>query len=166
MSTQALVKTDDGAQHDELIQLVSFMLADEEYGVEVLKVREIIRMPTITKMPNVPHHVEGIINLRGKVIPIISMRRRFSLMESENSNQTRIIIMDVCGSLTGFIVDAVSEVIRIHRSEIQPPPSMVLSGGISQEFITGVFNHAERLLIIMDIDRMFSEDERESIATI
>ncbi len=161
MSSNALVKTDQTAQHDELIQLVSFMLADEEYGVEVLKVREIIRMPTITKMPNTPQHVEGIINLRGKVIPIISMRKRFGLMENENSGNTRIIIMDVTGALTGFIVDAVSEVIRIHSSEIQPPPSMVLSGGIGREFITGVFNHAERLLIIMDIDRMFSEDERE-----
>ena len=162
MSTHALVKTDDVATRDELIQLVSFMLADEEYGVEVLKVREIIRMPTITKMPNVPQHVEGIINLRGKVIPIISMRRRFGLMENVNNNHTRIIIMDVVGSLTGFIVDSVSEVIRIHDSEIQPPPSLVLSSGIGQEFITGVYNHAERLLIIMDIDRMFSDGERKS----
>ena len=162
MSTHALVKTSDTATHDELIQLVSFMLADEEYGVEVLKVREIIRMPTITKMPNTPHYVEGIINLRGKVIPIISMRTRFGLAESENNSQTRIIIMDVAGSMTGFIVDGVSEVIRIHSSEIQPPPSMVLSGGIGKEFITGVFNHAERLLIIMDVDRMFSDDERDN----
>jgi len=166
MATNALVKLDDVSKSDELIQLVSFMLADEEYGVEVLKVREIIRMPTITKMPNVPQHVEGIINLRGKVIPIISMRRRFNLMENENNNQTRIIIMDVAGSLTGFIVDSVSEVIRIHGSEIQPPPSLVLSGGIGQEFITGVYNHAERLLIIMDIDRMFSDAERESFTEI
>ena len=162
MSTNALVKMDDAAKHDELIQLVSFMLADEEYGVEVLKVREIIRMPTITKMPNVPQHVEGIINLRGKVIPIISMRKRFGLMENDNNSHTRIIIMDVVGSMTGFIVDAVSEVIRIHSSEIQPSPTIVISGGIDQEFITGVFNHGERLLIIMDIDLMFSEDERES----
>ena len=166
MSTQALVKVGDSSKNDELVQLVSFMLADEEYGVEVLKVREIIRMPTITKMPNVPQHVEGIINLRGKVIPIISMRRRFNLSNDENGSQTRIIIMDVAGSLTGFIVDSVSEVIRIHSSEIQPPPSMVLSSGIGQEFITGVFNHAERLLIIMDIDRMFSDDERESLGAI
>jgi purine-binding chemotaxis protein CheW len=165
MSTRALVKSDDSAKHDELIQLVSFMLAEEEYGVEVLKVREIIRMPTITKMPNVPQHVEGIVNLRGKVIPIISMRRRFNLMESEKNSQTRIIIMDVAGSLTGFIVDAVSEVIRIHSSEIQPPPAMMRSGGIEQEFITGVFNHTDRLLVIMDIDRMFSDDERESFGT-
>ncbi|MSN25476.1 MAG: chemotaxis protein CheW [Geobacter sp.] len=162
MSTNALVKTDGTAQRDELIQLVSFMLADEEYGVEVLKVREIIRMPNITKMPNAPPHVEGIINLRGKVIPIISMRKRFGLSESDNNSHTRIIIMDVAGALTGFIVDAVSEVIRIQNSEIQPPPSMVLSGGIGREFITGVFNHAERLLIIMDVDRMFSESELES----
>ena len=166
MATHALVKVGDVKTNDELIQLVSFMLADEEYGVEVLKVREIIRMPTITKMPNVPQHVEGIINLRGKVIPIISMRRRFNQMESENSSHTRIIIMDVCGSLTGFTVDSVSEVIRIHSSEIQPPPSMVLSGGVGQEFITGVINHAERLLVIMDIDRMFSDDERESLGAI
>ncbi|MDD2852131.1 MAG: chemotaxis protein CheW [Desulfuromonadaceae bacterium] len=162
MSTTALVRVGDGGQHDELIQLVSFILAEEEYGVEVLKVREIIRMPTITKMPNTPTYVEGVINLRGKVIPIISMRSRFGLMESEHSNRTRIMVMDVAGDLTGFIVDAVSEVIRIHSSEIQPPPTMVSAGGIGQEFITGVFNHAERLLIIMDVDRMFSDDERGS----
>ncbi|MDD5287155.1 MAG: chemotaxis protein CheW [Desulfuromonadaceae bacterium] len=166
MSANALIKLDEVSKHDELIQLVSFMLADEEYGVEVLKVREIIRMPNITKMPNTPDYVVGIINLRGKVIPIVSMRRRFTLAESENSIQTRIIIMDVVGGMTGFIVDGVSEVIRIRSSEIQPPPSMVLSGGIGQEFITGVFNHAERLLIIMDIDRMFSDDERESLGGI
>jgi len=163
MSSNALVKVDaNTAGEGVLVQLVSFMLAEEEYGVEVLKVREIIRIPTITKMPNVLPYVEGIINLRGKVIPIISMRKRFGLMESENSSHTRIIIMDVAGSLTGFVVDAVSEVIRIQNSEIQPPPSMVLSGGIGQEFITGVYNRAERLLIIMDVDRMFSNDELDS----
>lgn len=162
MSTHALVKKDEIVRsNDELIQLVSFMLADEEYGVEVLKVREIIRMPNITKMPNTPSYIEGIINLRGKVIPIVSMRKRFGLMESENSSHTRIMVMDVGSGLTGLIVDAVSEVVRIHSSEIQPPPSMVRAGGIGQEFITGVFNHADRLLIIMDSDRMFSEDELE-----
>jgi len=156
------MRVDPNSKSNELIQLVSFMLAEEEYGVEVLKVREIIRMPSITKMPNTPPYVEGIINLRGKVIPIISMRKRFCLMESENNSHTRIIIMDVAGALTGFIVDGVSEVIRIQSGDIQPPPSMVLSGGIGQEFITGVYNHAERLLVIMDIDRMFTQDERDS----
>jgi len=164
MATNALVKV-GGAEQGELIQLVSFMLDNEEYGVEVLKVREIIRMPGITRMPNTPHYVEGIINLRGKVIPIISLRKRFGLLECENNSHTRIIIMDVAGTLNGFIVDAVSEVIRIHSSDIQPPPPLVLSGGIDREFINGVYNHGERLLIIMDIDRMFSDDEMERIGS-
>jgi purine-binding chemotaxis protein CheW len=161
MATNALARISD-TKHDELIQLVSFMLDGEEYGVEVLKVREIIRMPTITTMPNTAQHIEGIINLRGKVIPIISMRKRFGLFESDNDSQTRIIIMDVDGDLTGFIVDAVSEVIRIRSSEIQPPPTMVSSGGVGQEFITGIFNHTDRLLIVMDVDRMFTSAECES----
>lgn len=161
MSTHALLKIDPaGRTAGELVQLVSFMLDQEEYGVEVLKVREIIRMPTITKMPNTPSYVEGVINLRGKVIPIISMRKRFGLMESEQNAHTRIMVMDVAGGLNGFIVDGVSEVIRIHGAEIQPPPNMV-SGNNNQDFITGVFNHQERLLIIMDVDRMFSDAERD-----
>jgi len=163
MATHEIVKLDE-TKSNELIQLVSFMLADEEYGVEVLKVREIIRMPSITKMPNMPQYIEGIINLRGVVIPIVSMRKRFNLAESENSSHTRIIIMDVAGSLTGFIVDAVSEVIRIRSSEIQPPPNMVITGSVGQEIITGVFNHAERLLIIIDTGRMFSDDERDGLS--
>jgi len=163
MSTTALVKTDLSRNTNELIQLVSFMLDNEEYGVEVLKVREIIRMPSITQMPNTPSYIEGIINLRGKVIPVISMRKRFGLMESENNSHTRIIIMDVAGSLTGFVVDGVSEVIRIHNEDIQPPPNMV-SGNISQDYITGVFSHADRLLIVMDVDRMFTQDERDTFA--
>ena len=142
----------------ELIQLVSFSLSNEEYGVEVLRVREIIRMPGITKMPNTPYFVEGIINLRGKVIPIVNLRKRFGLTEEQYSNQTRIMVMDIAGGLVGLVVDAVSEVIRIHSEEIQPPPPLV-SGNVTQEFISGVFNHAERLLIIMDISRMFSDEE-------
>lgn len=167
MSSTALVKSGDVSitGGDQLIQLVSFILSNEEYGVEVLKVREIIRMPAITKMPNTPPYVEGIINLRGKVIPIISMRKRFGLPESDHDIHTRIMVMDVGGGLTGFIVDAVSEVIRIHSSEIQPPPTMV-SGNIDQEFITGVFNHSERLLIIMDVDRMFSDQERQYFGSV
>ena len=123
---------------------------------------EIIRMPDITKMPNTPQYVEGIINLRGKVIPIISMRKRFSLTENDYDGRTRIMVMDVADVLTGFIVDGVSEVIRIQSGDIQPPPSMV-SGNIGKDFITGVFNHQERLLIIMDVDRMFSDDERDRL---
>lgn len=157
--SQAVVpmKGTDGS--GELIQLVTFTLDQEEYGVEVLKVREIIRMNSITHMPNTPPYVEGIINLRGKVIPIISMRKKFGLIEAENNSHTRIIIMDIAGELMGFIVDSVSEVIRISGTEIQPSPT-VAAGGIDQECISGVINLSERLLVLLDLDQMFSGEER------
>ena len=108
--------------NNELIQLVSFNLDEEEYGVDVLKVREIIRMPTVTRVPNTPHYIEGVINLRGKVIPIISMRKKFNLSDMDNDKQTRIMVMDMDGELMGFVVDSVSEVIRISEVEIQQKP--------------------------------------------
>ncbi len=146
----------------ELIQLVSFNLDREEYGVYVLKVREIIRMSNVTRVPNTPYYVEGVINLRGKVIPIISLRKKFSLSEKENDKQTRIIVMDVDGELMGFIVDSVSEVIRVSAGEIQPPPSVV-NGGVDQEYLSGVINRADRLLVLLDLERVFSQSERESL---
>jgi purine-binding chemotaxis protein CheW len=157
--SNALVPVKTDQSHDELIQLVSFNLDQEEYGVDVLKVREIIRMPVVTRVPNTPHFVEGVINLRGKVIPIISMRKKFGLMEAENDKQTRIMVMDVDGELMGFVVDSVSEVIRISSSEIQPSPAIVASG-IDQDCIAGVINQAERLLVLLDLERMFSNDEK------
>jgi len=159
MSNLPAIRSNTTEKSNELTQLVSFILDNEEYGVEVLKVREIIRMVNITHMPNTPHYVEGIINLRGKVIPIISMRKRFGLMDAEHNGQTRVIIMDVCGELLGFTVDAVSEVIRVSATEVQPAPS-VASGGIGQEYIEGVINHADRLLVLLNLDRMFSDDEQ------
>lgn len=160
--SSALVPMKGTGSHGELAQLVSFSIFKEEYGVEVLKVREIIRMTAITHMPNTPPYVEGVINLRGKVIPIMSMRKRFGLAETENDSNTRIIVIDVGGDLTGFIVDSVAEVIRISGSEIQPPPGMA-SGGIEQEFIVGVINRADRLLILLDPDKMFSQAEKQFI---
>lgn len=160
MSDLPVLKTEGHGAAHELIQLVSFHLDNEEYGVEVLKVREIIRMVNITHMPNTPHYIDGIINLRGKVIPIVSMRKRFDLMEAEAGSQTRVIIMDVDGELLGFTVDAVSEVIRISSSDIQPPPSAAV-GGIGQEYISGVINHGERLLVLLNLDKMFTSEEKE-----
>jgi len=162
MNSLPAVKGKQGQISQDIVQLVSFDLGGEKYGVDVLTVREIIRIPSITKMPNAPQYVEGIVNLRGKVIPIVSMRKRFGLVENDNNSHTRIIIIDVAGTLTGFVVDSVSEVIRIDSKEIQPAPSMIVSGGIRQEFFDGVYSHGERLLIIMNVDRMLSEDELES----
>ena len=164
MSTAILPFKKGESQH-ELIQLVSFNLGREEYAVEVLKVREIIRMTSITQIPNTPPSVQGIINLRGKVIPIVSLRKKFSMSGSEDDQHTRIIVMDIGGTLTGFIVDGVSEVIRISSGEIQTPPSMV-TGGIDQDFICGVIQHADQLLLMLQLDRMFSSEERHAFAEI
>ncbi len=144
---------------NELIQLVSFKLEHEEYGVNVLKVREIIRMPSITRVPNTPNYIEGVINLRGKVIPIISMRKRFNLPDGEISSQTRIMVIDMEGELMGFVVDAVSEVIRIAESEIQPPPAVVNSA-VEQECLAGVINQTDRLLFFLNLEKLISRDER------
>ena len=158
MANLSMLGTEGKETSNEIIQLVSFELDQEEYGIEVLKVREIIRMVPITSMPNSPQHVEGIINLRGKIIPVISMRKKFGLTEQESGIQTRIVVMDINGELMGFIVDSVSEVIRISASEIKPPPG-VASGGVEQECITGVINQAERLLVLLDLERLFSPGE-------
>jgi purine-binding chemotaxis protein CheW len=149
--------------NSELIQLVSFNLDQEEYGVDVLKVREIIRMPNVTRVPNTPHYVEGVINLRGKVIPIISMRKKFSLDNIDTDKQTRIMVMDMDGELMGFIVDSVSEVIRISEAEIQPPPPVV-QGGIDQVCLSGVINRADRLLVLLELEKVFSQEERISFS--
>ncbi len=143
----------------ELIQLVSFSLDDEEFGVEVLKVREIIRVPCVTRVPNTPPYVEGVINLRGKVIPIMSIRKRFGIRAAENDKRTRIIVMDVDDELMGFIVDSVSEVIRVSEKEIQPPPTAVTSG-IDHECMSGVINQAERLLVLLELEKISSQDEK------
>lgn len=145
-------------------QLVSFELNNEEYGIDVLSVREIIRSTTITAMPNTPEYVDGIINLRGTVVPIISLRRRFGLSDRETDRNSRILVMDTGCALTGFVVDAVAEVIRISSDEVQPPPA-ILQGGTAQECITGVINREERLLIVLDLDRLFSDQDKSVWAT-
>jgi purine-binding chemotaxis protein CheW len=152
-----------GGFTEERMQLVSFNLGKEEYGVEVLKVREIIRMSTITRVPNMPRYVEGVINLRGKVIPVISLRKKFDLGESENDNRTRIMVMEMAGELTGFIVDSVAEVIRISAGEIQPTPPLV-TGNIDQECLSGVINQDERLLVLLNLERLFSREEQQLLS--
>lgn len=161
--SRAIVPIGKGETQNELSQLVSFNLGAEEYAVEVLKVREIIRMTSITHIPNTPPSIEGIINLRGKVIPIVSLRSRFNMMESDRDQHTRIMVMDIDGKLMGFIVDGVSEVIRISSSEIQPPPSMA-AGGVDQDFICGVIQRGEQLLLMLQLDLMFTSDEQDAFA--
>ena len=153
--------TYQSSDDSSLIQLVTFKIGDEEFGVDILKVQEIIRMMPITKVPNAPAFVEGVINLRGKVIPVIDMRKRFGMAASTHNDQTRIEVMDLQGQVVGFVVDAVSEVLRIKESTVEPPPPVV--AGIGSEYMRGVGKLEDRLLILLDLDKLLDEKELDSL---
>ena len=142
----------------ELNQLISFEVGGEEYGMEILRVKEVIRLREIIRLPRAPSFVKGIINLRGDVIPIIDLRDRFGLEHQEYSTMTRVIVVDVEGRLVGMVVDAASQVVRIPADQIEPPPPIV--GGLSAEYIKGVGKLDERLVILLNIDRILSPQEK------
>ncbi len=146
---------------DELLQLVSFKMGEEEFGVDILKVQEINRMMEITKVPNAPMFVEGVINLRGRVIPVIDLRVILNMQQVECGNDTRIVVVELNNKTVGFIVDEVNEVLRIPQSITEPPPSMV--SGIDSEYITAIGKLDNRLLILLDPDRILRETEVEML---
>lgn len=139
------------------MQLVSFRLAQEEYGIEITKVQEIILMGEITRVPQTPEYIKGLINLRSTVIPIVDLRRRFGLPEAEPTEETRIMVVNVSGRTIGIIVDAVSEVLRISGEQIAPPPPTV--AGLGREYLTGLVKLEHRLLILLDIDKILGREE-------
>lgn len=146
------------------LQLVSFQLDQEEYGIEITKVQEIILMGEITRVPQTPDFIKGLINLRNTVIPIVDLRRRFGMEETETTDETRIMVVNVAGKTIGIIVDAVSEVLRVSQDQIAPPPPTV--AGLGREYLTGLVKFEKRLLIMLDIDRILSEDEADEAAAI
>ncbi|ABB38837.1 CheW protein [Oleidesulfovibrio alaskensis G20] len=151
-------------QDDELLQLVTFSIGEEEFGVEILKVQEIIRTMEITKVPRAPEFVEGVINLRGKVIPIIDLRRRFGLDSKKHDKHTRIIVIEINNMIVGFIVDSVSEVLRIPAGTVEPPPPVV--AGMESDYISGVGKLQDRLLILLDLDRLLSHEDMSALGTL
>ncbi len=149
------------AVSEELLQLVSFTIGEEEFGVDILKVQEINRMVEVTRVPNAPEYVDGVINLRGKVIPIIDLRRRFGMERKEKDKNTRIIVVELNGKVLGFVVDAVSEVLRIPQSVTEPPPSII--AGIQAEYITAIGKLENRLLILLDLERVLTVEEHNEL---
>ncbi len=137
----------------EMHQLVSFQLGPEEYAIDILGVQEIIRLVEITHVPNAPHYVDGVVNLRGKIIPIINLRNRFGLSSTEPTKDTRIIVVEVARLILGFMVDSVEEVLRLPEDLIEPPLST--GRGSADEFHRGVGRVDGRLLILLDLDLLF-----------
>ncbi|RJQ21756.1 MAG: chemotaxis protein CheW [Nitrospiraceae bacterium] len=146
---------DPSAVGEQILQLVSFTLEKEEYAVDILKVQEINRITEITKVPNAPDYVEGVINLRGKVIPVIHLRKKFGLYHKDSDDSSRIIIMDINGITYGIIVDSVSEVLRIPAGTVEPAPPMAAT--MSSRFIQGIAKLENRLIILIDIDKLIGE---------
>lgn len=163
MATESKAQTEqDSVDISGELQLVSFNIGTEEFGVDILKVQEINRMVDITKVPQAPGYVEGVINLRGKVIPIIDLRKRFSLELKEADKNTRIVVVDIGGNILGMIVDSVSEVLRLPANTIEPPPELVT--GINSEYISGVAKLEDRLLIFLDLSKVVEMDAVTAIA--
>ncbi|NQU20520.1 MAG: purine-binding chemotaxis protein CheW [Candidatus Nealsonbacteria bacterium] len=143
------------------LQLVSFRLADETYGIEITKIREIILIGEITRIPQTPHYVKGLINLRSTVIPVIDLRARFDLPDAELTDESRIMVLNVAGKTVGIVVDGVSEVLRVSNEHIAPPPATV--AGLSNQYLDGLVKLEDQLLILLNIEKILAE-ESETLA--
>jgi len=143
------------------MQLVSFKMGEETYGIEITKIREIILMGQITQVPETPHYIKGLINLRSMVIPVIDLRARFGLAEGELTDESRIMVLNVGNRTIGIVVDAVSEVLRVAGDQISPAPHTVASLG--NEYMTGLVRLEEQLLILLDVDKLFGEEETAAV---
>lgn len=142
-------------------QIVAFRLANEEYGVDIMRAQEIIVPGPITRVPEVPGYICGLINLRGHVIPIVDLRKRFGLAAKDADEHTRIIVVNVGTRTIGIVVDAVTEVLRLNCDQIEPPPSSV--AGIDHDYIRGLVKLKEKLLILLNIERILSRNEHAQL---
>jgi purine-binding chemotaxis protein CheW len=161
MSTDADVMTPAGTAASDLVgKYLTFAIADEEYGVPVLKVREIIKMMEITSVPQVPRHVKGVVNLRGKVIPVVDLRLKFSFADAGYTERTCIIVVEVALAsgkvMMGIVVDAVSEVLTIAADEIEQTPEF--GERVTTDFMKGVAKVKGKVKILLDLDRVLGTD--------
>jgi purine-binding chemotaxis protein CheW len=140
-------------------QSVIMELGDETYGVNIGLVQEIIRMQAITSLPGTPEFVEGVINLRGKVIPVIDLKRRLGVEVAPVTDESRIVVVDVRGQTIGMVVDGVSEVLRIPSDTVEPPASAVKTG--DSDYINGIAKLEDRMVILLNLDKVMAWQEEE-----
>ena len=151
-------RRNDREEKEQLMQLVGFSIGNEHFGVDILMVQEIIRAAPITPVPNSPDFVEGVINLRGNIIPVIELRKRLNLYKEGANQDIWILILDIGGKVTGFIVDSVSKVLKILESSIEPPPDLVVAG-LESQYIHGVCDIGDKLLILLNFNRILLVEE-------
>jgi purine-binding chemotaxis protein CheW len=147
---------------DETVQVIVFNLGDEKYGVDISQVREIIRPTQITRIPNAPDFVEGVINLRGQITTIINLRKRFGMEPKEIDNDTRIIVVEYDNAVIGMMVDTVNEVKYLSTDDIEALPS-IITAREEAKFLKGVGKLPDSLLILIDLNKVLSEDEIERL---
>ena len=144
------------------IQVASFRLGDDLFAIDIMRIKEIIRPQKLSSLPKAPPFVEGVINLRGTVIPVIDLRKRFDMPEREESLPIRLLIVAVTGQLLGLVVDDVTEVVTVPVKDIKPPPQMV--GGVGAEYLIGVCLARESLIMLLNIDQLLSPREADELA--
>ena len=144
------------------LQIVGFRVGRETYGVPITAVHEIVRVPEITAVPDAPSYLEGVINLRGKIVSIIDLRKRFGEAAAQPSNKNRILVTEVNGKLLGLVVDSASEVLKIARSDIEAPPALVQEGRLN--CVTGVGKLKGRLIVLIDLARLLPAGEAQTAA--
>ncbi len=142
------------------IQIVCFKIGSEEYGIDILQVQEILKIPKVTKLPKSSRHILGVIDLRGRVIPIIDLGKKFGII-ADLSNSSRAIVVDIEGKQVGLAIDSVSHVIKVDSGEIEPPPPVVK--GISGKYIIGIAKLKTGFVVILDINQIFSSEEIMSL---
>jgi purine-binding chemotaxis protein CheW len=150
---------EDQLEKEQLMQLVGFKIGKQQFGVDILVVQEIIRAAPITPVPNSPDFVEGVINLRGNIIPVVELRKRLNLYTGGNDQEDNwILILDINGRITGFIVDSVTEVLKIQESSIEMPHDIIVAG-LGSRYIRGVCDIGNKLLILLDFKCILHVEE-------
>ncbi len=152
----------DNSSDDEVFQRVTFQLENETYGINVMQVQEILRYSEIAAVPGAPDYVLGIINLRGNVVTVIDTRSRFGLMPAEITDNSRIVIIEAEKQVIGILVDSVAEVVYLKKSEIEDAPHVGTEE--SSQFIQGVTNRGDGLLILVDLNKLLSDEEWDELS--
>jgi len=152
---------------DDVLQMVGFVVAEELFGVDILMVQEIIKNINITAIPDSPDFIQGVINLRGNIIPIIDLKKRLKLVDQNRAKggDVWIMVLNISGRVTGFIVERVTRVIKIQANMIKPPPDLVVSG-LKSDYIRGVCKQDQKILVILDFNRILLVDEFKKLGVL